>query len=150
MGRGFGGAGGSSEQQACPCGGGVFADCCAPLIEAARTARTAEQLMRSRYSAFALGSRSARAIDHLLRTHPEPGRDPRERRRDLQASCRAVQWLGLSVLATDAGGAADAGGTVTFEARWRSRRRPRWSSSSPMRRSTCSDGSCSCLIRICL
>ncbi len=77
--------------------------------------------MRSRYSAFALASRSPQAIDHLLRTHPEPGRDPRQRRRELQVSTRGVQWLGLSVRATEAGGPQDATGTVTFEARWRSR-----------------------------
>lgn len=77
--------------------------------------------MRSRYTAFARASRSPRAIDYLLRTHPEPGLDPRQRRRDLQASTREVQWLGLCVLATEAGGPEDATGTVTFEARWRSR-----------------------------
>lgn len=77
--------------------------------------------MRSRYSAFALGSRSPRAIDHLLRTHPDPGRDSRQRRQDLLASTKAVQWVGLTVLATEAGGPDDTTGTVTFEARWRSR-----------------------------
>lgn len=122
MSRGFGGVRLSGEgDEPCPCGGGPYASCCAPLIEAGKPANTAEQLMRSRYTAFARASRSPRAIDHLLRTHPETGLNPRERRRDLQASTRAVQWLGLSVLATEAGGPDDATGTVTFEARWRSR-----------------------------
>ena len=121
MARGFGHAGRAGNALPCPCGGGAYANCCAPLIEAGQLANTAEQLMRSRYSAFALASQCPQAIDHLLRTHPEPGRDPRQRRRDLQASTRAVQWLGLSVLAAEAGGPEDLTGTVTFEARWRSR-----------------------------
>ncbi|HEX8865525.1 MAG TPA: SEC-C metal-binding domain-containing protein, partial [Lentzea sp.] len=38
----------------CPCGTGQsYVDCCGALHSGARTAATAEQLMRSRYSAFA-------------------------------------------------------------------------------------------------
>ncbi|WP_275423743.1 YchJ family protein, partial [Virgisporangium ochraceum] len=49
----------------CPCGGGPYAACCGPAHGGAPAA-TAEALMRSRYSAFALGD-----ADYLLRTwHP--------------------------------------------------------------------------------
>ena len=54
----------------CPCGDGLYAECCGPL-HAGRgsgrvTAATAEQLMRSRYSAFAVGD-----VAYLLLTwHP--------------------------------------------------------------------------------
>lgn len=42
-------------RRACPCGSGLMlADCCQPLHDGA-TAATPEALMRSRYSAFALG-----------------------------------------------------------------------------------------------
>jgi SEC-C motif-containing protein len=72
-------------------------------------APTAERLMRSRYSAFALGS--AVCTDYLLTTwHSET----RPRRLELDAKDR---WLGLTVLATTRGGMLDAEGTVEFVAR---------------------------------
>lgn len=106
---------------ACPCGGGSSISCCGPLIAGERLAATAEQLMRSRYTAFALAARDPQAIEHLLRTHPEPGQKPAARRRALQVSARELQWLGLSVLHCQNGGPLDQHGTVTFEARWRDR-----------------------------
>jgi len=39
----------------CPCGAGLYDACCGPRHSLAAPAQTAEQLMRSRYSAFALG-----------------------------------------------------------------------------------------------
>ena len=106
----------------CPCGGGTYSSCCGPLIAAERLAATAEQLMRSRYSAFALAGRDPQAIEHLLRTHPEPGQKPAARRQALQSSACALQWVGLSVLECQNGGPLDQHGTVMFEARWRDRR----------------------------
>ncbi|MFM7086994.1 MAG: YchJ family protein [Cyanobium sp.] len=104
-------------QTPCPCGGGLYEGCCAPLHRGERRAATAEQLMRSRYSAYALGE-----VDHLLRTQgPELGsRQPLSvQRRALQDSCRQVRWLRLEILATEAGGALDLEGTVTFRAHYR-------------------------------
>ncbi len=74
--------------------------------------------MRSRYSAFALAAKDPQAIEHLLRSHPEPGQPEAERRRALKASSRSLQWIGLAVLETQNGGPNDSHGTVTFEARW--------------------------------
>lgn len=108
---------------ACPCGAGAYAACCAPLIRGQQLASTAEQLMRSRYSAFALAGVEPGAIDHLLRTHPEPVPDGRQRRRELLAACGQTRWLGLTVLASEAGGPGDAEGTVEFQARWSRRGR---------------------------
>jgi SEC-C motif-containing protein len=84
---------------------------------------TAEQLMRSRYSAFALGARDPAAIDHLLRTHPETGQTAAARRKALKESCRNLQWLSLKVLDCQNGDVLNKYGTVTFEARWRDRDR---------------------------
>jgi SEC-C motif-containing protein len=109
----------------CPCGGGparqALEACCGPLLRGERLASTAEQLMRSRFSAFALGD-----VDHLLRTHPPRTDGPAspseaERRRALEASCRAVRWRRLEILATEAGGAEDLEGTVTFRAHYQQR-----------------------------
>ena len=93
----------------CPCGGGEYSRCCGPLHWQERRAETAEQLMRSRYSAFAKGE-----VDYLLQTH-----EPTESRRALRQACRQTRWLGLLILAVDGGGAADLEGTVRFEARHR-------------------------------
>lgn len=91
----------------CPCGRAPYAECCGPLHEGARTAETPEDLMRSRYSAFAKGDRF-----YLARTW-----HPRTRPDDLALDA-STRWTGLTVLAsTDEGDA----GTVDFVARWEKR-----------------------------
>ncbi len=73
----------------CHCGSGVAAEqCCLPLLRGERQAGTAEQLMRSRYTAFAVGD-----ADYLWRTwHP--------RTRPEQVTIDpAVQWAGLIIVA---------------------------------------------------
>ncbi|WP_180057664.1 YchJ family protein [Acinetobacter sp. YH12227] len=47
----------------CPCGQGNYANCCQPLHLGVAIAATAEQLMRSRYSAFA-----QHEIDYIVQT----------------------------------------------------------------------------------
>ena len=91
----------------CPCGlPATYASCC-ERFHRGEPAPTAELLMRSRYSAFAV-----RDADYLLRTwHPttRPSRlvlDPRE------------QWLQLEILDTAQGGLLDAAGEVTFRAEY--------------------------------
>jgi SEC-C motif-containing protein len=93
------------------------------LIAGEQVAVTAQQLMRSRYSAFALAARDREAIEHLLRTHPEPGQTATARRKALKESCRTIQWLSLDVLDFQNGGRLDQHGIVTFAARWRDRDR---------------------------
>ena len=99
-------------QQPCPCGGGPYARCCRPLHRQERSALSAEQLMRSRYSAFALAE-----IDHLLRTQPSRQPEP-QRRRSLELTCRQLRWRRLTIEATEAGGPNDLEGTVTFTAHY--------------------------------
>ena len=74
-------------------------------------AQTAEQLMRSRYSAYALGE-----IAYLMATHPEPQTSLQQRRRELRASSRQVRWIALEILAVERGGIEDCQGTVQFAA----------------------------------
>ena len=109
-----GGFGSARDQSSCPCGGRSYGLCCGPLHRGERRADTAEQLMRSRYSAFA-----RRKVDYLLATHPEPDVPEQQRRRALERSCRQTRWLGLTVLAVSGGGPSDLEGTVQFEARYR-------------------------------
>lgn len=47
----------------CPCGLGLYQQCCAPLHLGQTQAQSAEQLMRSRYSAFAKYE-----VDYILKT----------------------------------------------------------------------------------
>ncbi|HWJ83427.1 MAG TPA: YchJ family metal-binding protein [Nocardioides sp.] len=90
---------------ACPCGSGTAYAACCGRFHGGTAATTAEELMRSRYAAFAVGDAA-----YLLRTwHPatRPGSitlDPEQR------------WTGLEVLATEAGGEDDAKGVVEFRA----------------------------------
>ena len=91
----------------CPCGSGrPLADCCGPYLSGQSLPETAETLMRSRYSAFATGQ-----ADYLLATwHPTT----RPATLALEAG---IRWLGLRILSTEAGGATDQEGWVTFVAR---------------------------------
>ena len=98
----------------CPCGTGLsYAECCGRLHDRTATAGTAEQLMRSRYSAFVLGD-----AGYLLDTwHPST----RPRTLDLGDD---VRWTGLEVLATTDGSLLAAEGTVEFRASYVRDRRP--------------------------
>lgn len=94
----------------CPCPSGLpYDECCGPLHDGTRTAGTAEQLMRSRYSAFAVGDAA-----YLRRTWHA---STRPAALDLDDD---VRWNGLDVRATTGGGVFDAAGTVEFVASWRS------------------------------
>jgi SEC-C motif-containing protein len=94
----------------CPCLSGLpYEACCGRLHTGAATAQTAEQLMRSRFSAFAVGR-----PDYLLQTwHPTT----RPATLDLDDD---VRWYRLDIIATSAGGPFDTAGVVEFEAHYRS------------------------------
>jgi SEC-C motif-containing protein len=95
----------------CPCGWGEPYDlCCGRYLSSAggQDAPTAEALMRSRYTAFAVGDR-----EHLLRSW-DPGTRPAEL--DLDPG---LEWRRLVVLATTGGSPFDDTGTVEFEAHYR-------------------------------
>lgn len=94
----------------CPCLSGLsYAECCEPLHRGATTGPTAEQLMRSRFSAFAVGD-----ADYLLATwHPST-------RPTTFALDPELRWYRLDILDRSAGGLLDTRGEVEFEAFWRS------------------------------
>jgi SEC-C motif domain protein len=74
-----------------------------------RQAQTAEQLMRSRYAAYARGD-----ADYLFRTW-----HPRTRPVDVTVD-PGIVWTGLEVLDTVAGGPGEDHGEVEFSARYES------------------------------
>jgi SEC-C motif-containing protein len=94
----------------CPCGSRKNLDrCCGRFLSGAQRAKTPEQLMRSRYTAYALGDHG----DYLLRTwFPATARgvDARE------LSKREVEWTGLEILGSSQRGDS---GTVEFRAGFR-------------------------------
>lgn len=94
---------------ACPCGSGLaFDECCGPLIRGERAAENPEQLMRSRYSAYAKAE-----IDYLSTSlHPDHRKDfdPKSTRAWAEGSA----WHKLEILGTKAGGPEDVTGEVEF------------------------------------
>ena len=97
----------------CPCGSGLsYPGCCEELHDGRARAETAERLMRSRYSAYALGR-----SDHVFRTW-----HPRTRPADVDP-LPDVTWTGLAILAVVDGGPEDVEGTVEFEASYDDARR---------------------------
>ncbi|WP_344324533.1 YchJ family protein [Aeromicrobium halocynthiae] len=101
-------SGATADDVPCPCGSGTaLGSCCRPVLTQQRRAATAEELMRSRYTAYAL-----RDDDHVFRTW-----HPRTRPDDVSTS-PALTWTGLEVLTVEAGGPEDDHGVVEFRAHW--------------------------------
>jgi len=85
----------------------MLAQCCGRYLDG-EAVPTAEALMRSRYTAFAL-----RDENYLFRTwHPRTRPAP-------PYWVEGTQWIGLQILGAEAGGPSDEEGTVTFAASWR-------------------------------
>ncbi len=89
----------------CPCtSGDTFGSCCGPVIDTG-AAPTAVRLMRSRFTAFAVGD-----TGHLLRTwHPST----RPAGLELDGD---VRWIRLDILSHERGGPFDTDGVVEFAA----------------------------------
>ncbi len=93
----------------CPCGSNLnYEECCLPLIKGDMTALTAEQLMRSRYSAYAM-----KEIAYLKSSlHPDHRSDFDEN--TSRAWAESAEWLKLDIIDTIGGGAEDSEGKVEF------------------------------------
>jgi len=102
-----------NENTLCPCGSGLPLDaCCKPYIDGTSRAPTAEALMRSRYTAYALHD-----IDYLESTLH--GNELRDFDKDgTEKWARDSTWLGLDIVNTTAGAANDKEGSVEFRARY--------------------------------
>lgn len=88
---------GASPKDPCPCGSGrPFDECCEPYLDG-ELAPSPEALLRSRYTAYALGDE-----DYLFRTW-----DPRTRPEG--PYCHpGTRWLGLHILNTEVSDEPDA------------------------------------------
>ncbi len=91
-----------------PCKSGrPYVDCCGPVIDGSRPAPSADALMRSRYSAFALG------CDAWLRQSWHPQTRPE----NFSTADQHLKWLGLKLIRHQTTGHNTA--EVEFVARYR-------------------------------
>jgi len=93
----------------CPCGSNIGYDsCCFPIIAGEQKAVTAEQLMRSRYSAYV-----NKEIGYILTSlHPDHRSDYDESRS--RAWAESATWHGIKIVKTVGGGVDDSKGQVEF------------------------------------
>jgi SEC-C motif-containing protein len=105
-----------NTDELCPCGSGKeYGACCEPVIRKRLPAKTAEALMRARYSAYV-----AHEIDFIIDSCERYAGDPKKGNDiDYNATkswSEESVWHGLKILATEKGGEADDEGIVEFEA----------------------------------
>ena len=100
-----------SRSNNCPCGREKpYLDCCSPIHSGAKIADTAEDLMRSRYTAFTKG-----LGDYLHESHSVNTRIEKDKKL-IENWAKSVTWLQLDILNTSDGKAVDTIGTVEFKA----------------------------------
>ncbi len=93
----------------CICGSGkTYQQCCARFLEAKASASTAEQLMRSRYTAFVL-----KDLEYITQTWLPATRPP-----VTSILSNNTVWTDLSVISVTQGQEEDREGWVEFEARY--------------------------------
>lgn len=101
------------KDEKCPCGSDKkFGECCGQYLLEGAKPKTAEALMRSRYSAFVI-----QKVSYLVETHHT------ETRKDLDESslenwAKGAEWDGLEILVADKGQEFDTEGTVEFSCRY--------------------------------
>lgn len=92
--------------QSCPCGNGKpYSACCEIYHLGDSQPTTAEELMRSRYTAYAMGM-----VDYLVSTDANPNEQ------SIRDWMQGTKFTALRILATEAGQAEDDRGVVSFEA----------------------------------
>ena len=107
------------EESLCPCKSrNSYSSCCMPFHYGRAKPETAEQLMRSRYSAYFF-----RLTDYLVETtHPEK-REP-HLKAELEKTVHEVNWQFLSIVSTSKGTVNDKVGKVEFVADYFYRNEP--------------------------
>lgn len=95
----------------CFCGSSKkFENCCQSFIDGTAKPATAEELMRSRYSAYAVC-----AVEYILRsTHPSTRR--LHDAKLIENWAKLNRWQRLEIIAKNGGEATDKKGTVEFKA----------------------------------
>ncbi len=98
----------------CPCQSNLdFEKCCEPLLKGQQFAKTAEQLMRSRYTAYVNAN-----IDYLKETLAPESQHDFDAKSAKQWAKQAV-WKGLKINSTKLGTEKDTTGIVEFTATYK-------------------------------
>lgn len=98
-------------QNLCPCGSTLnYMDCCGAIIEGVTPALTAEQLMRSRYTAFTLAN-----ADYLMKSWHTKTRNVKEKV-SIRHWAKSVKWIKLEIINKSGGEQTDRQGFVKFRA----------------------------------
>ena len=94
----------------CPCGSNLPQEnCCQKIHTNIHLAKTAEALMRSRYTAYTLADG-----DYLMQSHFSKTR-PIQEKKEIVRWSKSVKWLRLEILNQTRGQENDAIGTVEFK-----------------------------------
>lgn len=91
-----------SKNGPCPCTSGkAYGACCGPLHDGTREPQVAEEVVRSRYAAFALGN-----IAYLIKTqhadHPDRGKPAEQVELALRIASQTFKYMGLVIIETRA------------------------------------------------
>jgi SEC-C motif-containing protein len=89
-----------------------YEQCCAPFVEGIKKVSTAEQLMRSRYSAYVVKN-----IGHIDQTQISLENEVFNKEEALKWA-ESSEWKGLEIRKTQKGGPSDQTGTVEFIAHY--------------------------------
>jgi len=88
----------------------AFSECCEPIILGKQDAETAEQLMRSRYSAYVVAN-----VNYLLNSH-HPNTRPTKERKSILKWTKSLSWISLEIISKQKGQPIDKEGNVEFKA----------------------------------
>lgn len=103
----------STQTNLCPCGSEQdLSACCALIISGKKEAKTAEDLLRARYTAFTRGD-----VDFILESHHAKTRQE-VKREEIEDWSKNSQWVGLKIVQKEAGEAKDDQGTIVFCAQY--------------------------------
>jgi SEC-C motif-containing protein len=102
-----------TAQSNCPCTSGKpYGSCCQPIQTGKAKAKSAEELLRARYSSFVTGN-----IDFILATHHSSTKHD-VNREEIESWSKGSTWKGLEILQKEAGEAKDETGTIIFHAKY--------------------------------
>lgn len=93
----------------CPCGSQLaYNECCEPIINNTRKAKTAVELMKARYSAY------AKVETDFLFSSLHPDRRESHDQKETRSWAEKSRWDRLEIIRTEDGGENDAKGIVEF------------------------------------
>ena len=107
------------NDELCPCASGKnFGECCGPVLAGKRKPATAAELMRARYSAYAVCD-----VDFLFKSSGPEVQAEFDKKTTREWS-ESATWQGLDILGTEKGGEGDEEGYVAFVAHYAANGQP--------------------------